>query len=89
MQQLEARQKLDTIKYDAKIKELEDEIDQVKAGASADLQDVQTKSEEALAQLRNFYEMEKERLDSRLAEERDRFNLKLANMQDDYEERIR
>jgi hypothetical protein len=31
----------------------------------------------------------KERLDYRLAEERDRFNVKMTNLQDDYEGKIR
>jgi hypothetical protein len=33
---------------------------------------MQSKSEESLAQLKNFYEIEKERLETRLAEEKDR-----------------
>lgn len=33
---------------------------------------MQAKSEEALSQLKNFYELEKERLEGRLAEERER-----------------
>lgn len=33
---------------------------------------MQDKSEESLAQLRNFYEIEKEKLEQRIAEERDK-----------------
>lgn len=33
---------------------------------------MQERSEEALAQLKNFYEIEKENLEQRIAEERDR-----------------
>ena len=47
------------------------------------MRELQVKSEESLQQLRNFYEGEKERLETRLAEERDRarfLELQLAEL---------
>ena len=45
--------------------------------AQTDLKELQLKSEESLAQLKNFYEIEKERLETRLCEERERASRKL------------
>ena len=36
------------------------------------MKEIQERSEEALAQLKNFYEIEKEKLEARITEERDR-----------------
>ena len=54
-----------------------------------DLKEMQEKSEEALAQLRNFYEIEKEKLEQRILEEKDKNSRKLANIQEDLELRMR
>lgn len=50
---------------------------------------MQSKSEEALAQLKNFYEIEKERLEHRLAEDKERFQKKINNMTEEFDQRIR
>ena len=50
----------------------ESQIEEMKFKFNRDLRDAQAKSEEALTQLRNFYEVEKERLEKRLAEEKDK-----------------
>ena len=47
------------------------------------------KSEESLAQLKNFYEIEKERLEHRLAEEKERATKKINAQQEEFEQRIR
>jgi hypothetical protein len=39
---------------------------------AAELKSMQEKSEEALSQLRSFYEIEKEKLEQRINEERDK-----------------
>lgn len=44
----------------------------------SELKEVQAKSEEQLAQLKNFYEIEKERLENRLTEEKERAQKKNA-----------
>ncbi len=54
-----------------------------------DLKEMQEKSEEALAQLRNFYEIEKEKLEQRILEEKEKNSRKLANIQEDLELRMR
>lgn len=50
---------------------------------------MQDKSEEALAQLKNFYEIEKETLEQRIAEERDKNTRRLAQFQEELELRMR
>ena len=44
-----------------------------------ELKEMQDKSEEALAQLKNFYEIEKETLEQRIAEERDKNTRRMAH----------
>lgn len=50
---------------------------------------MQVKSEEALAQLKNFYEIEKERLETRLQEEREKREKGQEGILEEYEERLR
>lgn len=50
---------------------------------------MQSKSEESLAQLKNFYEIEKERLENRLAEEKDRALKKQTQLQEEFDSRLR
>jgi hypothetical protein len=50
---------------------------------------MQQKSEESLAQLKNFYEIEKERLEHRLAEEKERALKKHTQQQEEFDQRLR
>lgn len=50
---------------------------------------MQERSEESLAHLRNFYEIEKEKLEQRITEERDKNTRRLANYQEELEIRMR
>ena len=49
--------------------------------------DVQGRSEEQLAQMKNFYEIEKEKVELRVNEEKERANKRLKQAQDDMEGR--
>ena len=51
--------------------------------------ELQEKSEQALAQLKNFYEIEKENLEQRVGEERDRSTRRINQFQEELETRIR
>ncbi len=53
------------------------------------MREVQTKSEEQLAQLKNFYELEKERLERRLQEEKERAQKRYNHMLEDYEQKLK
>jgi hypothetical protein len=55
-----------------KINQLELELENKEAFSQVEINEIQSKSEEALAQLKNFYELEKERLERRIQEEKDR-----------------
>ena len=50
---------------------------------------MQVKCEEALTQLRNFYEIEKEKLEARLQEEREKGSRRMHHYQDELESRMR
>ena len=50
-------------KYKEAVIQFEDELEAKEAQAQQELKDMQEKSEESLAQLKNFYEIEKEKLE--------------------------
>ena len=54
-----------------------------------ELRDSQSRSESALAQLKEFYEREKEKLECRIADERDRNLKRMQVAQEELEERMR
>ena len=57
-----------------KIRALEDENETLQSQHNQEIADIQAKSEESLAQLKNFYEVERDRLDRRIIEEKDKFD---------------
>jgi hypothetical protein len=77
MKELEAKYKEDTEK-------LEQELEERQQSNENDIKMLQARSEESLAQLKNFYESEKEKLEARLREERD----KALNKMSLYEEEL-
>jgi hypothetical protein len=54
-----------------------------------ELREMQERSEEALVQLRTFYETEKEKLELRIQEEREKGTRRMANYQEELEIRMR
>ena len=56
---------------------MEQELDEKQASGENDVKALQQRSEESLAQLKNFYEAEKEKLELRLREERERAQKKI------------
>ena len=62
-------------KYQDAIGRFESEIEQIQYQAQQELREAQARSESALSQLKECYEREKEKLEIRIADERDR-NLK-------------
>lgn len=52
-------------------------------------QELQQKSEENLAQLKNMYELEKERLESRLVEEKEKSQKSYNGIVEEYENKLR
>jgi len=76
-------------RYSSRIRSLEAELEEQNTKIEQDLLDINIKNDENLAQLRNFYEIEKERLERRITEEKDRAEKKLNNLVEEYEGRIR
>jgi len=66
------------LRHKQTIELLEKDLEEREARSSEELREIQLKSEESLSQLRNFYELEKERLECRLIEERERGLRKVA-----------
>lgn len=70
VKELEDKYKIELFKY-------EQEIEDRHMQYEADLKAVRKKSEDSLCQLKNFYEMEKEKLENRLRDERERAQKKI------------
>lgn len=58
----------------------DEEIETREAQAQKEIKELQERSEEALAQLRNFYEVEKEKLEGRINEEKERGSRRMNNV---------
>jgi chromosome segregation ATPase len=76
-------------RFKARIKSLELQLEDQNNKSVREVRDVQAKSEENLSQLKNFYEIEKERLERRIAEEKDKYEKKLAIINEEYESKTR
>ena len=59
---------------------LEKEINEVEENHKQEIIDLQARSEEQLTQMKNFYDMEKEKLEKRVTEEKDRANRRLGTV---------
>lgn len=49
---------------------------------------MQTQSEETLAQLKNFYEQEKDRLEKRLVDDKEKSNKRIKSLQEEMDNRL-
>jgi BMFP domain-containing protein YqiC len=76
-------------KYQEEIRKLEMELEERQINNDNDMKLLQTRSEESLAQLKNFYENEKEKLEARLRDERDKANNKLSLYQEEFDVKMR
>ena len=76
-------------KLKQRIKDLERQMEEMQAKASREIAVINTKSEESLQQLKNFYEIEKERLEHRVAEEKEKAESRYNFMVEEFEQKIR
>lgn len=72
-----------------KISELEVQLSESSESFALDLQSQKQLSEKSYAELKEFYETEKKRLESRIAEEKEKGDKKYKAIVEEYEERIR
>lgn len=73
--------------FENKMKELERELEEATERASHEQRESHSKSEEAITQLKNYYELEKEKLESKLALEKEKAEKKYKKMVDEYEQK--
>ena len=76
-------------KLKQRIKDLERQMEEMQARASREISTINSKAEESLQQLKNFYEIEKERLEHRIQEEKAKAETRFAFMVEEYEQKIR
>lgn len=74
--------------YSLRMKQLEQEIEEVKEKASQEIADNSKKSEEAFAVLKQYSEMEKQQWEKRLVDDREKSERKLSIQRDDYEKKL-
>lgn len=76
-------------RYQEQIAELERELEEKDRKWKVEVNEMQSKSEESLAHLKNFYEQEKDRLERRITEEKEKATKRYNLMVEEYEQRLR
>jgi ElaB/YqjD/DUF883 family membrane-anchored ribosome-binding protein len=54
----------------------------------AELADLQNRTEEQLTQMKEFYDLEKEKLEKRISEEKERSNRRMGSVQDEFKAKL-
>lgn len=82
---------LEDSEFRAKTKqiELERELEEKGSEYEITIREMNDKSEEQLNSLKTFFEIEKERLERRIAEEKDRSQKRYNQMVEDYEQKLK
>ena len=88
-EQREELARLSEERANEKVKHLEDELENIKEKHVKDLASEQKKQEENFRQMKSFFESEKERLEKKIATDRDNYENKLNKLIAEYEERIK
>ena len=76
-------------RYLNKIRQLELALEDQKARSAKEANDYSAESELSLNQLKNFYEIERERLEKRVLDEKSRYEKKLAQQNEDFEIKLK
>ena len=71
--------------FENKIKELERELEDVRDRSSYEQRESHNKSEEVIIQLKNYYELEKEKLESKIGIEKEKADKKLKKATEELE----
>ncbi|CAD8091386.1 unnamed protein product [Paramecium sonneborni] len=77
------------LRYQKKIKQLEQSIDEADSKIAREVNLAQAKAEESLTQLKNFYEIERERLERRICEEKEKSEKKFQATQEEFYHKLR
>lgn len=72
-----------------RLAELERELEEKSNDYELTIRDLQLKSEEHLSQLKTTWEIERERLEKRMAEEKERAVKRFNQMVEDYEQKLK
>jgi Guanylate-binding protein, N-terminal domain/Guanylate-binding protein, C-terminal domain len=92
---MDLKTKLDSVNLDnenklkAKINELESYVNTLNQSSEAELISVKANAEKSYNQLKEFYDIEKKRLESKITEEKDKSDKKYKALIEEYEDRIR
>lgn len=73
--------------FENKIKELERELEEISDRSNNEQRESHTKSEEAITQMKNYYELEKEKLESKLTLEKEKADKKYKKMVEEFEQK--
>ena len=71
------------------MREIEDGIDLLKRKASLEVNDLRFDNENNINQIKHFYEIERQTIERRLVEEKQRYENKNFQLIEEYEQRIR
>lgn len=69
--------------------DLERELEDKEDTCQKEITDVQTRSEESLAQLKNFYEQEKDRLETKIKDDKEKAQKRVIQLQEEFDLRLK
>lgn len=73
----------------ARVAEMDSQIRDIEQSSKAEIEDINTKSEQSLTELKDYYEIEKQRVEQRLADEKSKAERRYNLMSEEYEQRLR
>jgi hypothetical protein len=76
-------------RFSIRIKTLEAQVEEQNTRAEREIRDIQLKSEENLSLIKNFYEIEKDRLERRISDEKEKYEKRIANLSEEYEVKLK
>lgn len=77
------------LKYKEQIGILEKQIEDKEQNTQNEMEEIQRRTEESLAQMKNFYEMDKERLEHKINEEKSKIEKRYLSQIEEYEQKIK
>jgi hypothetical protein len=75
-------------RYKTQIQELESELEELKDKSHSEKMEQMRISEESISQIKNGYEMEKENLERRLRNEKDRYDRRINDLTTEHERKM-
>ena len=74
--------------YEGRINMLENELQVAMDSATREQSEINNKSQESLKQLKNYYELDREKLEQRIANDKQKYEKRMNELRDQYEKQL-